>query len=104
MGPPTLMVPDVLGLRSLVKLPNSVFGIAVFEHFTLDVPFWFLVACFFLGSVFCAESFRICSLVFFKRLPAMYGGTNFLFFLGWTTVVMVLFSKNQIPLFSLVCD
>ena len=100
MGPPTLTVPDVLGLGSLVKFSASVFGIAGLEHFTLDVPFWFLVSYFFLVSVFCAESLRICSLVFFKRLPAMYGGTNFLFFLGWTTVVMVLF----VPLFSLVGD
>ena len=72
MGPPTLMVPDVLGLGSLVKFAYSVFGIAVFENFASDVPFWFLMACFFLVSVFCAESLRICSLVFFKRLPAMY--------------------------------
>ena len=32
---------------------------------------------------------------FLKRLPAMYGGTNFHFFLGWTTVVIVLFSKKS---------
>ena len=49
MDPQTLMVHDVLGLGSLVKLTDSVFGIAVFEHFTLDS---FLVACFVLGSVF----------------------------------------------------
>ena len=35
MGPQTLMVPDVLGLGSLVKFPDSVFGIAVFEHFDI---------------------------------------------------------------------
>ena len=39
MGPPTLMVPDILGLGSLVKFSDSVFGVAVFEHFTLDRPF-----------------------------------------------------------------
>ena len=52
MGPPIMMVPDVLGLGSLVKFADSVFGIAVFENFTSDVPFWFLMACFFLVSVF----------------------------------------------------
>ena len=52
MDPPTLMVPDVLGLGSLVKFSDSVFGIAVFKHFILDVSFSFLVACLSLVSVF----------------------------------------------------
>ena len=46
------MVPDVLGLGSLVKFSDSVFGTAVLRYFTLDVPFSFLVACFSLVSVF----------------------------------------------------
>ena len=34
----------------------------------------------------------------------MYGGTNFLFFLVGLLLLWFSFQKNQIPLFSLVCD
>ena len=53
-----------------------------------------VVTDFCLFMAFCAHAFRISVFDFLRRLPAIKGGTNFLFLLGCMTLVVFLLSKK----------
>ena len=104
IGPPALLVPDVLGLGSLSSLLVFTCDL-VFVWIFFTEEFCFLsvyltgvtlvVTDFCLSMAFCADAFRISVFDFLRRIPAINGGTNFLFLLGWMTLVIVLLSKKS---------